>query len=186
MKSFQLVKPPRKSRTKRNAPRRNRKSEMRNPFQELKMDENTKNCQIRTLFIHFRDLQWQVRWSVNFHKRTNDFPFKLIRFSILNFAKRFIRYQFENCLLQDWIVAPEGYGAYYCSGECNFPLNAHMNATNHAIVQTLVHLMQPTKVPKPCCAPTALSPISVLYYLEEDNVVLKKYRYMVVKSCGCH
>lgn len=39
---------------------------------------------------------------------------------------------------QDWIIAPEGYAAFYCDGECSFPLNAHMNATNHAIVQTLV------------------------------------------------
>lgn len=39
---------------------------------------------------------------------------------------------------QDWIIAPEGYAANYCDGECSFPLNAHMNATNHAIVQTLV------------------------------------------------
>ncbi|KFM76088.1 Protein 60A, partial [Stegodyphus mimosarum] len=54
---------------------------------------------------------------------------------------------------QDWIIAPDGYGAFYCHGHCQFPLNAHMNATNHAIVQTLVHLMDPSKVPKPCCAP---------------------------------
>lgn len=40
---------------------------------------------------------------------------------------------------QDWIIAPEGYAANYCDGECSFPLNAHMNATNHAIVQTLVN-----------------------------------------------
>lgn len=40
--------------------------------------------------------------------------------------------------LQDWIIAPEGYAAYYCEGECAFPLNSYMNATNHAIVQTLV------------------------------------------------
>lgn len=39
---------------------------------------------------------------------------------------------------QDWIIAPEGYAAYYCEGECAFPLNSYMNATNHAIVQTLV------------------------------------------------
>lgn len=39
---------------------------------------------------------------------------------------------------QDWIIAPEGYAAYYCMGECAFPLNSYMNATNHAIVQTLV------------------------------------------------
>ncbi|KAG8291315.1 protein 60A [Homalodisca vitripennis] len=87
---------------------------------------------------------------------------------------------------QDWIIAPDGYGAFYCSGECNFPLNAHMNATNHAIVQTLVHLMYPFEVPKPYCAPTKLTPISVLYFLDDSNVILKKYKNMVVKSCGCH
>lgn len=44
---------------------------------------------------------------------------------------------------QDWIIAPEGYAAYYCEGECAFPLNSYMNATNHAIVQTLVSHRQP-------------------------------------------
>jgi bone morphogenetic protein 7 len=53
---------------------------------------------------------------------------------------------FRDLKWQDWIIAPEGYGAFYCSGECNFPMNAHMNATNHAIVQTLVHLMNPKQV----------------------------------------
>ncbi|XP_029169043.1 protein 60A [Nylanderia fulva] len=105
----------------------------------------SRTCRIQTLYVSFRDLQWQ-----------------------------------------DWIIAPDGYDAYYCSGDCNFPLNAHMNATNHAIVQTLVHLVSPGKVPKPCCAPTKLSAISVLYFLDESNVILKKYKNMVVKSCGCH
>lgn len=93
---------------------------------------------------------------------------------------------FSEPFVQDWIIAPDGYAAFYCSGECNFPLNAHMNATNHAIVQTLVHLINPTAVPKPCCVPTKLTPISVLYFLDDSNVVLKKYKNMVVKSCGCH
>ncbi|XP_058621126.1 bone morphogenetic protein 6 isoform X1 [Onychostoma macrolepis] len=87
---------------------------------------------------------------------------------------------------QDWIIAPEGYAANYCDGECSFPLNAHMNATNHAIVQTLVHLMNPENVPKPCCAPTKLHAISVLYYDDNSNVILKKYKNMVVRACGCH
>ncbi|XP_051969739.1 bone morphogenetic protein 6 [Xyrauchen texanus] len=86
---------------------------------------------------------------------------------------------------QDWIIAPEGYAANYCDGECSFPLNAHMNATNHAIVQTLVHLMNPENVPKPCCAPTKLHAISVLYYDDNSNVILKKYKNMVVRACGC-
>ncbi|KAL1491176.1 hypothetical protein ABEB36_011816 [Hypothenemus hampei] len=92
---------------------------------------------------------------------------------------------FKDLKWQDWIIAPDGYAAYFCHGECNFPLNAHMNASNHAIVQTLAHLMNPLKYPKSCCAPTKLSPISVLYFLDDHNVVLKKYKQMVVKTCGC-
>ncbi|KAG8513045.1 Bone morphogenetic protein 6 [Galemys pyrenaicus] len=93
---------------------------------------------------------------------------------------------FQDLGWQDWIIAPKGYAANYCDGECSFPLNAHMNATNHAIVQTLVHLMNPEFVPKPCCAPTKLNAISVLYFDDNSNVILKKYRNMVVRACGCH
>ena len=39
---------------------------------------------------------------------------------------------------QDWVIAPQGYSAYYCEGECSFPLDSCMNATNHAILQSLV------------------------------------------------
>lgn len=101
-------------------------------------------------------------------------------------GKQSLYVNFKDLRWQDWIIAPEGYDAYYCNGECNFPHNTHTNATNHAIIQTLVHLMKPDKVPKPCCAPTKLSPISVLYFLDDSNVVLKKYQNMVVNSCGCH
>ncbi|KAM6927897.1 bone morphogenetic protein 7-like [Xenentodon cancila] len=87
---------------------------------------------------------------------------------------------------QDWIIAPEGYAAYYCEGECAFPLNSYMNATNHAIVQTLVHFINPETVPKPCCSPTQLHGISVLYFDDSSNVILKKYPNMVVRACGCH
>uniref|UniRef100_H9G6X9 Bone morphotic protein 6 n=1 Tax=Anolis carolinensis TaxID=28377 RepID=H9G6X9_ANOCA len=88
---------------------------------------------------------------------------------------------FQDLGWQDWIIAPKGYAANYCDGECSFPLNAHMNATNHAIVQTLVHLMNPENVPKPCCAPTKLNAISVLYFDDNSNVILKKYRNMVME-----
>ncbi|XP_011833086.1 PREDICTED: bone morphogenetic protein 8B-like [Mandrillus leucophaeus] len=86
----------------------------------------------------------------------------------------------------DWVIAPQGYSAYYCEGECSFPLGSCMNATNHAILQSLVHLMTPDAVPKACCAPTKLSATSVLYYDSSNNVILRKHRNMVVKACGCH
>lgn len=44
---------------------------------------------------------------------------------------------FSHCP-QDWVIAPQGYSAYYCEGECSFPLDSCMNATNHAILQSLV------------------------------------------------
>jgi len=94
---------------------------------------------------------------------------------------------FRDLKWQDWIIAPEGYDSFFCFGECDFPLNAHMNATNHAIVQTLMHLNSHKKeIPKPCCAPTRTSAISVLYFDDNSNVILKKYNDMVVKACGCH
>lgn len=85
----------------------------------------------------------------------------------------------------DWIVAPHGYEAYYCQGDCPFPLPDHLNGTNHAIVQTLVNSVNPAAVPKACCVPTQLSPISMLYMDEQNNVVLKNYQDMMVTGCGC-
>ena len=86
---------------------------------------------------------------------------------------------------RSWIMAPRGYAAFFCDGECEFPLVDHMNTTNHAIIQTLVNSKFPNRVPKSCCIPTELSPISLLYIDEFDNVVLKNYQNMVVEACGC-
>ncbi|XP_015599146.1 protein decapentaplegic [Cephus cinctus] len=85
----------------------------------------------------------------------------------------------------DWIVAPPGYDAFYCHGDCPFPLADHLNSTNHAIVQNLVYSTNPGMVPKACCVPTALSSISMLYLDEENKVVLKNYQDMAVLGCGC-
>lgn len=85
----------------------------------------------------------------------------------------------------DWIVAPPGYQAYYCKGECPYPLSDNLNATNHAIVQTLINSINPLQVPKACCVPTEFSSISMLYMDENDKVTLKNYQNMVVEACGC-
>lgn len=85
----------------------------------------------------------------------------------------------------DWIIAPPGYHAYVCVGACPMMLPDHLNATNHAQVQSLLHSVSSRLVPAPCCVPTALSAISMLYVDEADKVVLRNYRDMVVESCGC-
>nr|XP_023695111.1 protein DVR-1-like [Paramormyrops kingsleyae] len=92
---------------------------------------------------------------------------------------------FKDVGWQDWIIAPQGYMANYCHGECPFPLSESLNGTNHAILQTLVHSFNPKGTPQPCCVPIKLSPISMLYYDNNDNVVLRHYEDMVVDECGC-
>ncbi len=74
-------------------------------------------------------------------RRTNTFH-TCFCFNTLYYSSEFSNPIFSLSLSssQDWIIAPEGYAAYYCEGECAFPLNSYMNATNHAIVQTLVLL----------------------------------------------
>lgn len=91
---------------------------------------------------------------------------------------------------ENWVIAPEGYDANYCEGHCVFPLHAKMNASNHALVQNLVKLLDGVpddseRPPNACCAPIDLATIPVLYYSHENNIVLKKYPKMIVKSCGC-
>ncbi len=119
----------------------------------------------------------------NRHRKRSRSHFKKRR---KNECKRHELYvDFSDVGWDDWIVAPPGYQAYYCQGECIFPLPEYINATNHAIVQTLVHSVDPTAVPRPCCVPTELSPISMLYLDEYEKVVLKNYQDMVVLGCGC-
>ncbi|EDV99395.1 GH13052 [Drosophila grimshawi] len=98
----------------------------------------------------------------------------------LNFTVDFKELQMHN-----WVIAPKKFEAYFCGGGCNFPLGTKMNATNHAIVQTLMHLKQP-HLPKPCCVPTVLGAITILRYLNEDIIDLTKYQKAVAKECGCH
>ncbi|KAL7862219.1 hypothetical protein SRHO_G00136600 [Serrasalmus rhombeus] len=106
--------------------------------------------------------------------------------SLSNVCKpRRLYIDFRDVGWQDWIIAPQGYVANYCHGECPFPLSESLNGTNHAILQTLVHSFDPKGTPQPCCVPVKLSPISMLYYDNNDNVVLRHYEDMVVDECGC-
>lgn len=85
----------------------------------------------------------------------------------------------------DWIVAPKGYDAFYCQGECNLPFADHLNSTNHAVVQAMVHSINSDVAPKACCIPTELKPISILFLDDQNKVVLKSYKDMQVVGCGC-
>ncbi|KAK2192283.1 hypothetical protein NP493_35g04047 [Ridgeia piscesae] len=83
-----------------------------------------------------------------------------------------------------WIVYPKRYNAFYCGGRCRSPVTWEMDPTNHAVLQSLVRLKNRKKVPQPCCVPTRLRPISMLYY-ERDEIVVRHHENMIVDRCGC-
>ncbi|ELU02050.1 hypothetical protein CAPTEDRAFT_184506 [Capitella teleta] len=86
-----------------------------------------------------------------------------------------------------WIISPKGYNAYHCKGACPFPLGQNQKPTNHATVQSIVHALRIGKeVEMPCCVPNKLFSISLLYFDDDENVILKQYDDMVAASCGCH
>ncbi|XP_072438995.1 bone morphogenetic protein 7-like [Chiloscyllium punctatum] len=94
---------------------------------------------------------------------------------------------FEQIGWSGWIISPRGYSAYYCQGACPFPLGQGFKITNHATVQSIVHALKlSTELGSPCCVPDNLHSINLLYFDNEENVVLRQYRDMVAVSCGCH
>ncbi|KAJ1349717.1 hypothetical protein KIN20_005343 [Parelaphostrongylus tenuis] len=88
---------------------------------------------------------------------------------------------------REWVIAPEGYSTNYCAGACSSdsPMHNKMNATNHAIVQTLVHLVDPKRAEEAKCAPIQLSPAKILFIDNHGNVVMRRYQDMTVQECGC-
>ncbi|XP_035699840.1 bone morphogenetic protein 4-like [Branchiostoma floridae] len=91
---------------------------------------------------------------------------------------------FDDIILPEFILQPPRFNAYRCGGACTRPFPSHMNATNHAMLMSLLHERTPHKVPAPCCVPLAYSAISVMEQ-HGDNIVVKPYPNMRVETCGC-
>ncbi|XP_029492926.1 nodal homolog [Oncorhynchus nerka] len=92
---------------------------------------------------------------------------------------------FDHIGWNEWIVYPKRYNAFRCEGECPTPVDESFSPTNHAYMQSLLRLYHPDRVGCPSCVPTRLSPLSMLYYGDED-VVLRHHEDMIVEECGCH
>jgi len=91
---------------------------------------------------------------------------------------------FQDIGLSSSIIAPAGYSAYQCKGVCEPPLSQDQRPTNHATIQAIVHKMV-KDVQRPCCVPTKLLGTSILFYDDNENVVLKMYEDMIADRCGC-
>ncbi|XP_061420814.1 nodal homolog [Lethenteron reissneri] len=92
---------------------------------------------------------------------------------------------FEQIGWDAWVIQPKRFNAYRCEGPCPSPVGERFQPTNHAYMQSLLRFFKPDKVPPPCCIPTRLSSLSILYH-EENTVRVMHHRDMVVEECGCH
>ncbi|CAK8686214.1 unnamed protein product [Clavelina lepadiformis] len=86
----------------------------------------------------------------------------------------------------DWIVYPKRYNAFRCEGQCKHPVSQEQGRpSNHAYMQSLLSSHDPTLgIPQPCCVPTALKSLSILYY-EDGYVKQRDHEDMTVAECGC-
>ncbi|XP_053327836.1 growth/differentiation factor 8-like [Spea bombifrons] len=79
----------------------------------------------------------------------------------------------------DWVIAPKKYKANYCSGECQLQFLQKLPHT-HVVQQA-----NPKGTFGPCCSPTKMSSINMLYFNDESEVIQGNIPGMVVDRCGC-
>ncbi|XP_062054595.1 bone morphogenetic protein 3 [Lepus europaeus] len=101
-------------------------------------------------------------------------------------ARRYLKVDFADIGWSEWIISPKSFDAYYCSGACQFPMPKSLKPSNHATIQSIVRAVGVVPgIPEPCCVPEKMSSLSILFFDENKNVVLKVYPNMTVESCAC-
>ena len=96
---------------------------------------------------------------------------------------------FEQMGWGKWEVYPKRFNAFMCSGDARPQVDQPFTPTNHAVMQSLMRLASKASgtqplVPRPCCVPSKLYPISMLYY-EYGEIVVRHHEGMIVDKCGC-
>ncbi|XP_078048420.1 TGF-beta domain-containing family member maverick [Augochlora pura] len=84
----------------------------------------------------------------------------------------------------EFIVYPKTFDAGYCKGRCPPRYNP---AHHHALLQSLLWKEDRKKVPKPCCAPSKLDQLMIVYFDENDSTQLKVsyWKNIQVLECAC-
>lgn len=84
----------------------------------------------------------------------------------------------------EFIVYPKTFDAGYCKGRCPPRYNP---AHHHALLQSLLWKEDRKKVPKPCCAPSKLDQLMIVYFDENNSTRLKvsDWKNIQVLECAC-
>ncbi|XP_061412721.1 inhibin beta B chain-like [Lethenteron reissneri] len=89
----------------------------------------------------------------------------------------------------DWIIQPSGYQSNFCLGKCPLYMAGTPGASasfhNAIINQYRLRGVEPMASKNPCCVPTRLTSMSMLYLDKQNNIIKKDVPDMVVEECGC-
>ena len=77
----------------------------------------------------------------------------------------------------DWVIAPTGYKANYCSGECRY---RQIDSSPQAYL-----IQQAGENTGPCCTPSKMYPLAMLYFDHSHTVLYTLMHKMIVERCGC-
>ncbi|XP_017758166.1 PREDICTED: inhibin beta C chain-like isoform X3 [Eufriesea mexicana] len=97
---------------------------------------------------------------------------------------------FEDIGWSDWILHPSGYHAYFCRGSCSSAASltisgsAYSNVIRRLLAKNGNAIYRKGEI-VPCCSPTQLSPIQLLYVDSNNTITQKTLPNMVVEACGC-
>ncbi|XP_069744325.1 growth/differentiation factor 10-like [Narcine bancroftii] len=101
-------------------------------------------------------------------------------------SRRYLKVDFADIGWSEWIISPKSFDAFYCAGACVFPMPKVVRPSNHATIQSIVKAVGIIPgIPEPCCVPDKMNALSVLFFDESKNVVLKVYPNMSVETCAC-
>jgi hypothetical protein len=85
----------------------------------------------------------------------------------------------------DWIIKPSGYYANYCRGTCGAHRTPDTFLNYHTHVMERYRLRNRLAGLQSCCSPVRFSPISLIYYDRDSNLVKQDLPKMSVDECGC-
>lgn len=100
-------------------------------------------------------------------------------------CKQSLYVDFHELGWNDWIIFPKGYTANYCMGECVQLRTPDVLAYFHSHVLEEYRIKNPYASITPCCAPTKLSSISLIYFDQGGHIIKADLPKMVVDECGC-
>ncbi|KAG5669682.1 hypothetical protein PVAND_017565 [Polypedilum vanderplanki] len=87
----------------------------------------------------------------------------------------------------DWIIAPPGYYANYCRGDCGNGIHRTPDTllTYYSHVFHEVRKYSKLNGNQLCCAPLKYSSMSLIYFGPDGKIIKRDLPKMVVDECGC-